>query len=71
MAGGERSCSAPTSISCSRGGHNITLAEKSVETITVSGHLHRETCSSRSCPWGMDCVCLVMGAFCFGTHQVL
>lgn len=74
MAEGERSCSAPTGISHSRGQRNLVLAEMTMETKTVPGHLCRESCPSRSCPRGMGCICLVMGlldAFCFDTHQVL
>lgn len=45
-----------------------------METKIVPGPLGRETHPSRSCLWGMGCICMVMGlldAFCFDTHQVL
>ena len=61
MAEDERSYSAPTGIRHSRGKRNFALAEMSMETKTVPGHLRRETCPSRSCPWGMGCMCLVVG----------
>lgn len=74
MAEAERSCSAATGISDSRGEQNLVLADPSVETKTVSGSLCREPHPSRSCLWGMGCICfgvLLLNAFCFDTHQVL
>lgn len=74
MAVGEQSRSAPTGISHSRGEQNLALAEMFVETSSVPGHLCRETRPVRSCPRGVDCICLIMGlldALCFYAHQVL
>lgn len=68
MAEAERSCLAAASTSDSRGEKNLALASLSVETKTVSGSLCRECHPSRSCPWGMDCICfdvVLLNAFCF------
>lgn len=60
MAEAERSCSAATGISDSRGVQKLVFW--SVETKTVSGYLCRETHPSRSCPWGMELDLLWYGA---------
>lgn len=62
MAEAKRSCSAATGISGSRGEQDLELADIPMENKTVSGHLKRETYSSRSCPWGMELDLLWCGA---------